>query len=130
MKFNKPTFNKFRNAKFNKMKNLRQQYNDLNNETAQLFSELLKQANGKINFFEGEEISEEIEYFNNATFYECRNDIAGNCYDAYVFSVSNEGILIAESEDTDHQYTIKFSDFANLQDKISLVEEMQILLNN
>ena len=112
------------------MENLRQKYNDLNSETAQLFSELLKQANGKINFFESEEISEEIEYFNNATFYECRNDITGNCYDVYVLSVSNEGILIAEIEDTNDQYTIKFSDFASLQDKISLVEEMQILLNN
>ena len=112
------------------MKNLRQQYNNLNSETAQLFSELLKQANGKINFFEGEEISEGIEYFNGATFYECRSDITGNIYDAYVLSVSKEGILIAEAEDTQVRYKVKFSDFSTVQDKISLVEEMQILLNN
>ena len=109
------------------MENLRQKYNDLNSETAQLFSELLKEGNGKINLYENDTDIEE--YFNVAKYYQFYDDFACQTFDAFILSVSNEGILIAESNDTEDQYTLKLSDLANLQDKISLVEEMQILLN-
>lgn len=104
---------------------LRQKYNQLEQELYYDFSYLLATAKQEIKFFEGDEFTyeDQEEWGNNI--YETRNDITGNCYDVFVLSVSGEGLYIAEMNDIERQYFIKFSDLASAEDRINLIEEMQ-----
>ena len=106
---------------------LRQKYNQLEQETAYEFSFLLATAKQEINFFAGEAITEE--YFDGATYYEFRNDITGNCVDVFILSAGEDGLYIAEANDIERQYFIRFSDLASTLDRINLIEEMQELIS-
>lgn len=103
------------------MKTFREKYNEIETELSNTYSELIKNKVGEFIFLS----DEDVENGDYEEYFEVRNDITGNTYDVHIIQVDEHGVKVVESEDDTKIYYIKFSDLADVQDRINLIENMQ-----
>lgn len=102
------------------MKTFREKYNNLETELSNTYSELLQEKKEFIFLSD-----EDIENGDYEEYFEVRNDITGNTFDVHIIQVDEYGVKVVESEDDTKVYYVKFSDLADVQDRINLIENMQ-----
>lgn len=97
---------------------------NLERDTAMLFSQLLQQQEEFVIFTE-----EDLEHDSPDEYLEMRNDITGNVFDVHPLKVTERGIEVIETDGGDRRHTIRLSDLSSIQDRINLCELMENLLN-
>ena len=55
---------------------------------------------------------------------EIRNELTGDIFTIYICSVSKDGIIGIDMQDTSTDYRIQFDKLASIEDKITLIEEI------
>lgn len=103
---------------------LNQDLDNLERDTAMLFSQLLEQQEEFIIFAE-----EDLEHDSPDDYLEMRNDITGNVFDVHPLKVTKRGIEVIETDGGDRRHIIGLSDLSSIQDRINLCELMENLLN-
>ena len=103
---------------------LNQDLDNLERDTAMLFSQLLEQQEEFIIFAE-----EDLQYDSPDDYLEMRNDITGNVFDVHPLKVTKRGIEVIETDGGDRRHTIGLSDLSSIQDRINLCELMENLLD-
>ena len=97
---------------------------NLERDTAMLFSQLLEQQEEFVIFTE-----EDLEHDTPDDYLEVRNDITGDVFDVHPLRVTREGIVVVTAEGEFNKYTCLLSDLSSVQDRINLCELMENLLN-
>lgn len=105
-------------------KNLNSILDDLERDTAMVFSQLLEEQEEFVIFAE-----EDLEHDSPDEYLEMRNDITGNVFDVHPLKVTERGIEVIETDGGDRRHTIRLSDLSSIQDRINLCELMENLLN-
>lgn len=105
-------------------KNLNSILDDLERDTAMLFSQLLQQQEEFVIFSE-----EDLEHDSPDDYLEVRNDITGDVFDVHPLKVTREGILGVTTDGDFVKYTFLLSDLSSIQDRINLCELMENLLD-
>lgn len=103
---------------------LNQDLDNLERDTAMLFSQLLQQQEEFVIFTE-----EDLEHDSPDEYLEMRNDITGNVFDVHPLKVTERGIEVIETDGGDRRHIIRLSDLSSIQDRINLCELMENLLN-
>lgn len=103
---------------------LNQKLDNLEVEVSRYFSHLRNQKEEFIIFAE-----EDLEHDTPDDYLEVRNDITGYVFDAHPIKVSKEGILVVESDGSFAKHLIRIHDLSSTQDKITLCELMENILN-
>jgi hypothetical protein len=104
--------------------NFRKNLDTLETEVSNYFFELLNQQEEIIIFSE-----EDLEHDTPDDYLEMRNDIMGNVFDVHLLKVSKDGILCIEADGSNVRHLAKLSDFSSIEDKINLLELMEINLD-
>jgi hypothetical protein len=102
------------------MKTIRGKYEELEKELSNTYSALKKDKEEFIFLSD-----EDIENGDFDEYFEVRNDITGNVFDAHIIQVNEKGIEIVELDDNNERYYISFQDLATIEDRINLIENMQ-----
>ena len=102
------------------MGNFRHDLDLLESAVASRFSEL-RNANPVIEFL----TKEDVENNDYEDYLDARNDTTGETFEVVVVAVDENGIFIHQPIGGE-QFYIRFHDLASLEDKISLVELMEI----
>mgnify|MGYP000016345879 CR=1 FL=1 len=105
-------------------KNLNSILDDLERDTAMVFSQLLEQQEEFVIFSE-----EDLEHDSPDDYLEVRNDITGDVFDVHPLRVTRNGIVSVTSDGEFRKYTFLLSDLSSVQDRINLCELMENLLN-
>ena len=105
-------------------KNLNSILDDLERDTAMVFSQLLKQQEEFVIFAE-----EDLEHDSPDDYLEVRNDITGGVFDVHPLRVTGRGIEVIEADGSLAKHLIRFYDLSSIQDRINLCELMEKLLN-
>lgn len=103
---------------------LRTDLNDLERDTAMVFSQLLEQQEEFVIFTE-----EDLEHDSPDDYLEVRNDITGNVFDIHPLKVTREGILGVTTDGEFVRHLCLLSDLSSIQDRINLCELMENLLD-
>jgi hypothetical protein len=104
--------------------NLNSILDDLERDTAMVFSQLLKQQEEFVIFSE-----EDLENDSPDDYLEVRNDMTGDVFDVHPLRVTRNGIVSVTADGDFIKYTFLLSDLSNIQDRINLCELMENLLN-
>lgn len=105
-------------------KNLNSILDDLERDTAMVFSQLLEEQEEFIIFSE-----EDLEHDSPDDYLEVRNDITGNVFDIHPLKVTRQGILGVTTDGEFVRHLCLLSDLSSTQDRINLCELMENLLN-
>ena len=97
---------------------------NLERDTAMLFSQLLEQKEEFVIFTE-----EDLEHDSPDEYLEVRNDITGNVFDIHPLKVTREGILGVTTDGEFVRHLCLLSDLSSIQDRINLCELMENLLD-
>ena len=97
----------------------------LESQVANHFSELLNKQKEFIIFNEVD-----LEHDLPDDYLECRNDITGNVFDVHPLNVTENGILVVEADGSFVRHLLKLSDLTSVNDRINLIELMEINLDN
>jgi hypothetical protein len=97
--------------------NFRKDLAQLETKIANRLSEL-RDENKEIILFDKNELGNDTP----DTYFEMRNDNTGNVFDVFVLEITDKGILVVESEDTEKFHTIGLYDLSSTTDKINLIE--------
>lgn len=97
---------------------------NLERDTAMLFSQLLEQQEEFVIFAE-----EDLEHDSPDDYLEMRNDITGNVFDVHPLKVTKRGIEVIETDGGNRRHIIGLSDLSSIQDRINLCELMENLLD-
>ena len=103
---------------------LNQDLDNLERDTAMLFSQLLEQQEEFIIFAE-----EDLEQDSPDDYLEMRNDITGNVFDVHPLKVTKRGIEVIETDGGDRRHIIRLSDLSSIEDRLNLCELMENLLD-
>ncbi|TXG76320.1 hypothetical protein E6Q11_04885 [Candidatus Dojkabacteria bacterium] len=103
---------------------LNQDLDNLERDTAMVFSQLLEQQEEFVIFAE-----EDLEHDSPDDYLEMRNDITGNVFDVHPLKVTKRGIEVIETDGGDRRHIIGLSDLSSIQDRINLCSLMENLLN-
>lgn len=103
---------------------LNQDLDNLERDTAMLFSQLLQQQEEFVIFTE-----EDLEHDSPDEYLEVRNDITGNVFDIHPLKVTREGILGVTTDGEFVRHLCLLSDLSSIQDRINLCELMENLLD-
>ena len=103
--------------------NFRNVLENLEKDVAKHFSELLELQKEFIIFDETD-----LEDDTPDEFLECRNDITGNVFDVHPLKVTQDGILVVESDGSYVRHLLKLSDLSSIIDRINICELMKINL--
>jgi hypothetical protein len=101
---------------------IREKLEQIETEISETFSKLLKQQ-GTFNCNTIEDLEEEIDYY-----FEMRNDITGNVFDVAILSISSKGIRVVETDDFEREHLINFYDLSSTEQRLSLVERMELYI--
>lgn len=107
-----------------KTENFRKELAQLETKIANYLTEL-RDKNKEIVLFD----KNELENDTPDTYFEMRNDITGNVFDVFVLEITDKGILVVESDDTEKFHTIGLFDFSSTTDRINLIELIEETLN-
>lgn len=105
-------------------RNLNSILDNLERDTAMLFSQLLEQQEKFVIFSE-----EDLEHDSPDDYLEVRNDITGDVFDIHPLKVTREGILGVTTDGEFVRHLCLLSDLSSIQDRINLCELMENLLN-
>lgn len=105
-------------------KNLNSILDDLERDTAMVFSQLLEQQEEFVIFAE-----EDLEHDSPDDYLEMRNDNTGEVFDVHPLRVTDRGIKVIEANGSLVKHLIRLSDLSSIQDRINLCELMENLLN-
>ena len=97
---------------------------NLESEVYNYFSDLLNKQKEFIIFNEVD-----LEHDTPDDYLECRNDITGNVFDVHPLKVTENGILVVESDGSFVRHLLRFSDLTSIQDRINLCKLMEDNLN-
>lgn len=97
---------------------------NLERDTAMLFSQLLEQQEEFVIFAE-----EDLEHDSPDDYLEVRNDITGDVFDVHPLRVTRNGIVSVSADGDFVKYTFLLSDLSSIQDRINLCELMENLLD-
>lgn len=103
---------------------LNEKLDNLEVEVSRYFSELLEEQEEFVIFAE-----EDLEHDTPDDYLEVRNDMNGNVFDVHPLRVTKEGILVVESDGSFAKHLIRIHDLSSTQDKITLCELMENILN-
>jgi hypothetical protein len=105
-------------------KNLNSILDDLERDTAMVFSQLLEKQEEFVIFSE-----EDLEHDSPDDYLEVRNDITGDVFDVHPLRVTRNGIVSVSADGDFVKYTFLLSDLSSIQDRINLCELMENLLD-
>lgn len=105
--------------------NLKNQLNELEKKVSWYFNHLLTQKEEFIIFDETDLVDDTPD-----DYLEMRNNFTGDVYDIQPLSVNKNGIVVIDTSGDNNIFIIKFQDLSNIQDRITLCELMEELLNN
>lgn len=105
-------------------RNLNSILDNLERDTAMVFSQLLEQQEKFVIFSE-----EDLEHDSPDDYLEVRNDITGDVFDIHPLKVTREGILGVTTDGEFVRHLCLLSDLSSIQDRINLCELMENLLN-
>ena len=105
--------------------NLNNQLDNLEKEVSLYFSHLLTQKEEFIIFDKTDLVDDTPD-----DYLEMRNDFTGDVYDIQPLSVNKNGIEVIDTSGDNNIFLIRFQDLSNIQDRITLCELMEELLNN
>ena len=103
---------------------LNQDLDNLERDTAMLFSQLLEQQEEFVIFAE-----EDLEHDSPDDYLEMRNDFTGSVFDVHPLRVTDRGIEVIEADGSLAKHLVRLSDLSSIQDRINLCELMENLLN-
>ena len=103
---------------------LNQDLDNLERDTAMVFSQLLEEQEEFVIFSE-----EDLEHDSPDDYLEVRNDITGNLFDIHPLKVTREGILGVTTDGEFVRHLCLLSDLSSIQDRINLCELMENLLD-
>jgi hypothetical protein len=111
------------------MKKLSASFNNdldtLETQVANYFSELLSQQK-EFSIFD----ETDLEHDTPDDYLECRNDITGDVFDVHPLKVTQDGILVVESDGSFKRHLLRLSDLGSIQDRINICELMENNLDN
>jgi hypothetical protein len=103
---------------------LRNKLRDLESSVGLLYNELLLRQSSYTFLTE-----QEIDNWEVGEYFEIRNEFTGDVIDIQIVSIK-EGDIMVVSDYDNVPFSIRFSELNNVSDKISLIELMEINLNN
>jgi hypothetical protein len=103
---------------------LNQDLDNLERDTAMVFSQLLEEQEEFVIFSE-----ENLEHDSPDDYLEVRNDITGNVFDIHPLKVTRQGILGVTTDGEFVRHLCLLSDLSSIQDRINLCELMENLLD-
>ena len=116
-----------------KVRDLQVQLKNLQLQTSNLYSEILKENGGSINFLQQVEIDGDDDFvlkelrhngeFDRLPTYEFRNSITGNVFDGHIMRIHENGIDVFHSEEHT-KLTYGFSDMGSLEDQVLFISDI------
>lgn len=106
------------------MNNLRKQYENLEKQTEDSFSDLLKQRE------QGLILATEDENYDDCELVDVYDEINGGTYSVYVIGITSSGIIEGRDLEGGARADYRLSNLASLLDRINIVEILEANQNN
>ena len=106
------------------MQTLREQHDNLENQTAQRFSELLKNREQSLI------LATDDENYDDCELVDVYDEVNGGTYSVYVVGITSGGMIKGRDLEDGARSDYRLSDLSSLLDKINIIEILEYNQNN